>query len=118
MDLNLFCMAAADDNIVKFLGIGGSARLKIVLMKTEKLNLFHGMNSKVIALVFESEQFFTFLLFFHLSGSFFLRSFCIERRKEFSRKVERSEVESFYWNKLMNKSFSFQSEQFLLCLLF
>ena len=27
-------------------------------------------------------------------------------------------VESFYWNKLSNKSFSLESEQFLICILF
>ena len=34
------------------------------------------------------------------------------RQKEFSRKVEMSRVESFYWNKLSSKSCSFESEQF------
>ena len=29
-----------------------------------------------------------------------------------------SKVESFYWNKLGNKSFSFESGKFLICLLF
>ena len=37
---------------------------------------------------------------------------CVVRHKEFSRKVEISEVESFYWNTLSNKSFSFELEQF------
>ena len=37
---------------------------------------------------------------------------CVIRQKEFSRKVEMSKVESFYWNKLRSKSCSFQSEQF------
>ena len=37
---------------------------------------------------------------------------CVVRQKEFSRKVETSKVESFYWNKLSSKSFSFESEQF------
>ena len=37
---------------------------------------------------------------------------CVVRRKEFSRKVEMSKVESFYWNKLSRKSFFFESEQF------
>ena len=32
---------------------------------------------------------------------------CVVRQKEFSRNVE-----SFYWNELSNKSFSFESEQF------
>ena len=42
----------------------------------------------------------------------------VVRQKEFSRKVEMNKVESFYWNKLSNKSFSFESEQFLICVLF
>ena len=29
-----------------------------------------------------------------------------------------SKVESFYWNKLSNKSFSFDLEQFFICVLF
>ena len=37
---------------------------------------------------------------------------CVARQKEFSIKVEMSKVESFYWNKLDNKSFSFESEKF------
>ena len=41
----------------------------------------------------------------------------VVRQKEFSRKVEMSKVESFYWNKLSSKSFSFDSEQFI-CVLF
>ena len=38
--------------------------------------------------------------------------YCVVREKEFSRKVEMSKVESFYWNKLSSKSFSFELEQF------
>ena len=38
--------------------------------------------------------------------------FCVVRQKEFSRKVEMSKVESFYWNKLSNKSCSSESKQF------
>ena len=37
---------------------------------------------------------------------------CIVRQKELSIKVEMSKVESFYWNKLSKKNFSFKSEQF------
>ena len=36
--------------------------------------------------------------------------YCVVRQKEFSRKVEMSKVESFYWNRLSSKSFSFESE--------
>ena len=36
----------------------------------------------------------------------------VVRQKEFSRKVGMNKVESFYWNKLSSKSFSFESEQF------
>ena len=42
----------------------------------------------------------------------------VVRQKEFSRKVEMNKIESFYWNELSNKSFSFESEQFLICVLF
>ena len=38
--------------------------------------------------------------------------YCVVREKEFSRKVGTSKVESFYWNKLSSKSFSFEVEQF------
>ena len=44
--------------------------------------------------------------------------YCVVRQKEFSRKVGMSKVESFYWNKLSSKSFSFELEQFLICVLF
>ena len=37
----------------------------------------------------------------------------VVRQKEFSKKVGMSKVESFYWNKLSSKSFSFELEQFL-----
>ena len=37
---------------------------------------------------------------------------CVIRQKKFSRKVEMSKVESFYWNRLTSKSCSFESEQF------
>ena len=37
---------------------------------------------------------------------------CVVRQKEFSRKVEMSKVESFYWNTLSNKWSSFESEKF------
>ena len=34
------------------------------------------------------------------------------RQKKFSRKIEMSKVEYFYWNKLSSKSCSFELEQF------
>ena len=37
---------------------------------------------------------------------------CVIREKEFSRKVGTSKVESFYWNKVSNESWSVESEQF------
>ena len=65
---------------------------------------------------FESEQFLICVLFQLFSGVAMITSSiyhcCVVRQKEFSRKVEMSKVESFYWNKLSNKSFSFESEQF------
>ena len=71
---------------------------------------------------FESEQFFFCVLFQLFSGvaliTLSICHCCVVRQKEFSRKVEISKVESFYWNKLSNKSFSFASEQFFyLCFL-
>ena len=42
--------------------------------------------------------------------------YCVVKQKEFSRKVEMSKVQSFYWNKLGSKSFPFESEQcFVFC---
>ena len=38
--------------------------------------------------------------------------YCVVGRKKFSRKVEMSKVETFCWNKLSIKSFSFESEHF------
>ena len=38
--------------------------------------------------------------------------YCAVKQKEFSRKVEMSKVESFYWYKLSRKSFPFESDQF------
>ena len=44
--------------------------------------------------------------------------YCVIRQKEFSKNVGMSKVESFYWNKLNSKIFSFESEQFFdLCFL-
>ena len=65
---------------------------------------------------FESEQFFDLCLFQLFKRAALIMSSiyhcCVIRQKEFSRKVEMSKVESFYWNKLSSQSFSFESEQF------
>ena len=71
---------------------------------------------------FELEQFFysCFVLAVHCGGrgggaaliTSSIYHYCVVRQKEFSRKDEMSKVESFYWNKLRSKSFSFELEQF------
>ena len=65
---------------------------------------------------FESEQFLICVLFQLFSGvaliTFSIYHCCVIRQKEFSRKVEMSKVESFYWNKLSNKTFSFEPQQY------
>ena len=48
----------------------------------------------------------------------YIKSLLYCKTKGISRKVEMSKVECFYWNKLSNKSFSFESEQFFICVLF
>ena len=65
---------------------------------------------------FESEQFLDLRFVLAVRGAVLITSSiyhcCVITQKEFSRKVEMSKVESFYWNKLSSKSFSFESEQF------
>ena len=65
---------------------------------------------------FESEQFFYFCFILAVQRVALITPTiyhcCVVRQKEFSRKIEMSKVESFYWNTLSNKSFSFELEQF------
>ena len=65
---------------------------------------------------FELEQFFYLCSVLAVQGAALITSsiyhYCVVRQKEFSRKVEMSKVESFYWNRLSSKSFSFELEQF------
>ena len=65
---------------------------------------------------FELEQFFYLCFVLTVQGAALITSsvyhYCVVKQKEFSRKVEMSKVESFYWNKLSSKSFSFELEQF------
>ena len=71
---------------------------------------------------FESEQFSDFCFVLVVQGAPLITSsiynYCVVRQKEFSRKLEMSKVESFYSNKLSSKSFFFELEQFLICVLF
>ena len=64
----------------------------------------------------EPEQFFDLCFVLAVQGAALIISsiyyWCVKRQKEFSRKVEMRKVETFYWNKLSSKSFSFESEQF------
>ena len=64
---------------------------------------------------FESEQFFDLCFVLAVQGAALITSsiyhYCVVKQKEFSRKVEMSKVESFYWNKLSSTSFSFESEK-------
>ena len=72
------------------------------------------LNSKSCS--FESQQFFDLCFVLAVQGAALITSsiyhYCVVREKEFSRKVEMRKVESFYWNKLSNKSCSFESDQF------
>ena len=71
---------------------------------------------------FESEQFFDLCFVLVVRGggggggaaliTSSIYDYCVVRQKEFSRKLEMSKVESFYWNKLSSKSFSFELKQF------
>ena len=87
-----------------------------------KVESFYWNKLRNTSFSFESEQFLICVLFQLFSGVAMITSSiyhcCVVRQKEFSRTVEMSKVESFYWNKLSNKSFSFESEQFLICVLF
>ena len=65
---------------------------------------------------FELEQFFDLCFVLVVQGAALITSSiyhcCVIRQKEFSRKVEMSKVDSFYWNKLSSESGSFELEQF------
>ena len=50
--------------------------------------------------------------------TFSINHYCKARQKEFSKKVEISKVESFSWNEFSSDSSCFESEQFLICVLF
>ena len=80
------------------------------------MNLFTGINSAIKAILLNLSSFLICVLFELFRGvaliTFSIYHCCVVRQKEFSRKVEMSKVESFYWNKLSDKSFSFESEQF------
>ena len=87
-----------------------------------KVDSFHWNKMSNKSFSFESEQCFDLCFALAVQGVALITSSiyhcCVVRQKEFSRKVEMRKVESFYWNKLSNKSFSFESEQFFICVLF
>ena len=87
------------------------------------MNLFTGMNSAIKAVLLNQSSFLFVFCFSCLGGRAALITssiyhYCVVREKEFSRKVEMRKVECFYWSKLSSKSFSFDSEQFFICVLF
>ena len=92
---------------------------KVEMSKVESLYLTKPSNK---SFSFQLQEFFYFCFVVVVEGVVLITSSiyncCVVRQKEFSRKVEMSKVESFYWNKLNNESFSFESEQFLICILF
>ena len=82
-----------------------------------KVELFTGINSSLKAVLLNL-SIFLFVSCFSCSGLAALITpsiyhYCVIRQKEFFRKVEMSKVESFYWNKHSNKSFSLKMEQFV-----
>ena len=79
------------------------------------MNLFTGISSAIKAVLFNQRSFLICALFQLFRGVALITSSihhcCAVRQKEFSRKVEMSKVEFFYWNRLSNNSFSFESDQ-------
>ena len=78
---------------------------------------FPGTNKAVTVLDFQSS--FLLVICFSYSRGLYRRldisNNCVVRENEFSKKVEMSRIQYIYWNRLSNKSFSFESEQFLRC---
>ena len=87
---------------------------KVEMSKVETF-YWNKLSSKSFS--FESEQFFDLHFVLAVQWAALIISsiyhWCVIRQKEFSRKVEMSKVEFFYWNRVSSKSFSFESEQFL-----
>ena len=77
-----------------------------------KVEAFTGINSVVKASFPNKNSLFICVLFWLLRGTPLITSsiydYCVRKQKEFSRKVEMCKVETFYWNKLSSKSFSFE----------
>ena len=95
-------------------------------VEMSKVETFYWNKFSSKSFSFESEQFFDLHFVLAVGGgggaALIISSiyhWCVIRQKEFSRKVGMSKVESFYWNRLSSKTFSFESEQFvLICILF
>ena len=87
-----------------------------------KVESFYWNKLTIKSFSFESEEFFDLCFVLAVQRVALITSTiyhcCVVRQKEFSRKAEMSKVESFSWNKLSNESFSFDSEQFFICVLF
>ena len=81
------------------------------IFEMSKVETFYWNKLSNKSFSFELEQFFDLRFVLAVQGAALIISsiyhWCVIRQKEFSRKVE-----SFYWNKLSSKSFSFESEQF------
>ena len=85
-----------------------------------KVESFHWNKLSSKSCSFESKQFFDLCFVLVVQGggggaaliTSSIYHCCVIRKKEFSRKVELSKVDSFYLNKLSCKSFSFESQQF------
>ena len=87
-----------------------------------KVESFTGINSAVKAFLLNWSSFFDLCFVLAVQGAAVITSsiyhYCVARQKEFSRRVEMSKVESFNWNKLSSRSFSFELEQFFFNLCF
>ena len=86
-----------------------------------KVESFYHKKLSNKSLSFELEQFFYFCFVLTVQGLALITCSmyhcCVVRQKDFSRRVEMSKVEYFYWKKLSSKSFSFESQQlFDLCI--
>ena len=75
-----------------------------------KLESFYWNKLSSKSFSFESEQFFYLYFVLVVQGAALITSsiyhYCAVEEKEFSRKIDMSKVESFYWNKVTNESLS------------
>ena len=80
-------------------------------VEMSKVEYFYWNRLSSIIFSFELEQLFDLCFVLAVQGVALITSstynYCVVRQKEFSRKVEMSKVEYFFWNKLSSKSSSF-----------